>query len=84
MTACRKNSIGDVVAPGDYFIDRTRADRPALFLIVPGDKIPSRLPLWNNGGEHWEFSGTDDKPTLSPSINCPGTWHGYLTEGVFR
>lgn len=34
----------------------------------------------------WELTGTDDAPTLTPSVNCTGCcgWHGYLTAGVFR
>lgn len=32
----------------------------------------------------WELSGTPDAPTLQPSINHVGCWHGWLTDGVFK
>lgn len=31
----------------------------------------------------WNLIGTKDRPTLEPSINCPGCWHGYIIGGVF-
>lgn len=31
----------------------------------------------------WEFDGNVDAPTLSPSINHVGCWHGWLRGGVF-
>lgn len=32
-------------------------------------------------GAQWSLSGTIDKPTLSPSLNWVGVWHGFLTDG---
>lgn len=29
----------------------------------------------------WELSGTIDKPTLHPSLNWIGVWHGWLKNG---
>ena len=29
----------------------------------------------------WALSGTHDKPTLSPSLNWVGVWHGFLRDG---
>jgi hypothetical protein len=34
----------------------------------------------------WTLTGTVDKPTLSPSINCGEEgcgWHGFIESGVF-
>ena len=33
--------------------------------------------------QSWELSGEDSKPTLQPSINHIGCWHGWLTNGKF-
>ncbi|GGJ14396.1 DUF6527 family protein [Neoroseomonas lacus] len=33
-------------------------------------------------GATWAFSGTDAAPTLSPSVNAVGIWHGWLRDGV--
>lgn len=32
---------------------------------------------------NWKLKGEVDAPTLSPSINCPGCWHGHIDTGVF-
>lgn len=40
-------------------------------------------PVVNNDPQSWELSGTPEAPTLRPSINHVGCWHGWLTDGVF-
>ena len=44
------------------------------------------LPHINERDHQWRLSGTDDKPTLSPSIVSTGCcgWHGHLRDGVWR
>lgn len=32
---------------------------------------------------NWSLAGTLDAPTLQPSINCGGCWHGFVRDGVF-
>lgn len=32
----------------------------------------------------WQWNGSREKPTLSPSIYHVGHWHGWLTDGVWR
>lgn len=34
--------------------------------------------------QSWEFDGNEEAPTLQPSINHVGCWHGFLTAGEFR
>lgn len=29
----------------------------------------------------WEWNGSTDKPTLSPSVHHVGHWHGWLRDG---
>lgn len=42
------------------------------------------------GKPHWEWNGSHDAPTLTPSILVHGnpgwndTWHGFLTDGILR
>ena len=31
----------------------------------------------------WDWNGSTDAPTLTPSINHVGCWHGWLTDGNF-
>jgi len=32
----------------------------------------------------WSWDGNVDRPTLAPSINCEGCWHGFIEEGEYR
>jgi len=34
-----------------------------------------------NVPKHWQWNGSLDAPTLTPSINVIGKWHGYLRDG---
>lgn len=45
-----------------------------------GPHVPNQKP------PVWQISGTFDKPTLTPSINCNGDhcWHGHITAGTFN
>lgn len=41
-----------------------------------------RDPQGANGGRAmWDWDGNRTAPTLSPSINCGGCWHGYIQKG---
>lgn len=35
----------------------------------------------NSGRAQWRWDGNRDAPTFTPSINCPGCWHGYIRGG---
>lgn len=79
-------SLEEVRAIGDYMIDRRIPEKPLIFIFLPHDTVPSRLrlyPLQKEGGDNtwWLLTGTDERPTLSPSIHAPGLWHGYLRDG---
>lgn len=32
----------------------------------------------------WQWNGSLDRPTLTPSVWWKGHWHGWLTDGVWR
>lgn len=74
-------------APGEYKIVLDDAGRPGRILFAcpcgcgshPGARFKPSDP---NG---WDFAGTVDKPTITPSILVIGgcAWHGYLTDGIF-
>lgn len=40
-------------------------------------------PVVDGSVQSWEFDGNMDAPTLRPSINHTGCWHGWLTSGEF-
>lgn len=35
-------------------------------------------------GPSWQWNGSLDKPTLTPSVHHVGHWHGWLTDGVWK
>lgn len=34
-------------------------------------------------GPSWKWNGSTERPTLEPSVNHVGHWHGWLTDGVW-
>lgn len=79
-------SLDEVKVIGDYCIDRRDPKRPVIFIFLPHDTVPSCLRLYQvnrEGGDQawWQLTGSDEKPTLSPSIHAPDLWHGYLRDG---
>lgn len=59
-----------------------------MWVCCPGCGNPSLLMYGKSGGpppapQRWQLSGTPEKPTLKPSINHVGCWHGWLTDGQF-
>lgn len=38
----------------------------------------------NKCDAQWQLSGTYEKPTLSPSLNWVGVWHGWLQDGELK
>lgn len=38
----------------------------------------------NPNGAQWSLSGKRDEPTLSPSLNWVGVWHGWLQDGYLK
>lgn len=40
-------------------------------------------PVVDATGHSWDWDGNAQAPTLSPSINHVGCWHGWLRAGMF-
>ena len=38
-------------------------------------------PQQNSNGASWQWNGDRERPTLTPSINCHGCWHGFIRDG---
>jgi hypothetical protein len=38
-------------------------------------------PVPDPNEDDWQWDGNREAPTLTPSINWVGVWHGYLTAG---
>lgn len=89
---CASKADFEAAGPGAIFLWRF-SDKAAGYALVkcPGCGDESAMHLRPPGSPHpddsqsWEASGTPDKLTFSPSVNCVGCcgWHGWLKDGVF-
>lgn len=72
--------------PGKPSGQRWRADLLVRLPVRCGSLGPLTV---GNGfkpadGPSWQWNGSLDKPTLTPSVHHRGHWHGWLTDGVWR
>jgi hypothetical protein len=57
-------------------------DRRCGPLVIAGRTNLNRHPRGENGGTaQWDWNGDREAPTLQPSVNCQGCWHGYIRNG---
>lgn len=81
----RPESIWDL-EEGQFFFSVDDKGQRFFTCMLPGDNaccIPLRPVVIEglNRGHYWNWDGNEDKPTLTPSINAVGAWHGYVTAG---
>lgn len=60
-------------------------ERPTHLYLVNPEGARAFLairPEKQANGASWEWNGDLDRPSLKPSINDPGGWHGWLGNGV--
>ena len=60
-------------------------DVKSMYLVLPvgADGLVGPVHIAPNvSGEGWTWDGDLDAPTLSPSIDQPGVWHGWMRAGV--
>ena len=97
VKANRVATWDDLKNPGDFIFTHDKQDRICgLVEICPcgcgaeggisfvGPTYGTREE--SQGRPLWDWNGSQDKPTITPSIQRTGgcRWHGYLTDGVFR
>ena len=85
IPAIKCNSYDEVCEKGvgAFCFDKSYT---TMFLWLPNDTGPSgiRVGIADQPGQPaWTLTGTENAPTLSPSLNAPGIWHGYLLNGEF-
>ncbi len=79
--ATRKVESGQMEQPGDFCFND---DRSWIYVWLPGQKASDsiRIRREDNGSLRvWKWDGNEDAPTLEPSIDLPGEWHGFLRAG---
>jgi hypothetical protein len=76
-----------VERPGDFSWSHEQDGRRTLYVCLPGGNRMDAIHVQrgNPGGPRvWGWDGNEDKPTLIPSIDWPGHWHGHLVAGVLE
>lgn len=83
--------VGDVfpdsreaIRPGDFCWGEEKDGQRTLFIVLPGFDHPDAITVRRGspgGNRVWGWDGNEDAPTLQPSIQVPGYWHGFLEAG---
>lgn len=77
----RRVKFGEMSQPGDFTFDD---DFSHIYLWLPGLNGPESLQIQRGESDKdriWGWDGNEDKPTLTPSIQTIGHWHGFLRAG---
>jgi hypothetical protein len=73
------------VKPGDFCWGADEeGDTRYLYIVLPSDNRPTAIKVHRGapgGNRIWGWDGNEDKPTLAPSIDWSGRWHGHLVAG---
>ena len=88
MTLAPKGEIGgyEMTEPGRFFWRVYKGQR-WLKVMVPTDKVEAgciyiSLPVSpTEAAGSWSWNGDEDRPTLTPSVDAVGYWHGLITDG---
>lgn len=71
--------------PGEFCYRIGNNGSPKWLYFWPVDSqcplAASIFPQRNEIGATWRLSGTLEKPTLKPSVDAKGVWHGFVTDG---
>ena len=72
---------------GSFEVKTAAANGQRRFnFVCPGCATLGSLairPVVDGSPQSWDWNGSTEAPTLTPSINHPGCWHGWLTDGTF-
>jgi hypothetical protein len=73
---------GEPDKPGDFCYDEKYEH---IYIVLPGlhgQPDALRIQRGEPGGERvWGWDGNVANPTLTPSIEWKGHWHGHMTNG---
>lgn len=76
------------VQRGEFEVITEPGGQRRFWFVCPGpckSIAPIALrPVVDGSGQSWEWNGSIEAPTLKPSIDHKGCWHGWLTDGVFK
>lgn len=78
----------EALEKGDFYFHVEEDGQRFFTVMLPANHV-CRIPIRPvkpgrenvNGGHSWEWDGNESAPTLTPSINSVGTWHGWVRAG---
>ena len=80
-----------VALPGTlHFAPRDAAGEFDMHYFCPGGSGVRQVIRVGEGfkpegpGASWQWNGSRSEPTLSPSVNHVGHWHGWLRDGYWE
>lgn len=76
----------DDYSPDDFEVITEPSGQRRFWFICPGCKSITAIalrPVVDGSPQSWDFDGNMEAPTLNPSINHVGCWHGWLRNGEF-
>jgi hypothetical protein len=80
-------SIESQAVQGSFDVRAEPSGQRRFWFVCPGAcKSLSAIalrPVVDGSPQSWDFDGNMQAPTLSPSINHVGCWHGWLRNGEF-
>lgn len=78
---------------GDYYFGLDNHGQRRLNVLLPGhapfgpadeEAAFADLPIGPGPLAPWSFDGNEDAPTLAPSVNVVGHWHGFIRAGRYE
>ena len=68
--------------PGGFCFRNNKEGQLVMWLCFPnGSTSVIKIRPYEGSDPSWEWDGNEDKPTLSPSVNAVGCWHGWVKSG---
>ncbi len=91
MKAIHTPGLSTLYLEGDangcrFDINTEPSGQRRFWFVCPGCKSLSAIalrPVVDGSRQSWAFDGNLEAPTLDPSINHIGCWHGWLRGGEF-
>ena len=77
----------DLPPRGSFEVVTEPSGQRRFYVVCPGCMTLAPLalrPVVDGSAQSWEWNGSTEQPTLSPSIHHHDCWHGWLTAGELK
>ena len=84
----RRDKYDQVDQVGDFWWRFEANGGRVLIVVIPSHRTSTGFirSSWiverpNSQGAQWTWDGSEDEPTLTPSLHAVGEWHGWVRRG---